>query len=581
MIDNFSELLQFSAYGGELILEDVKGTSGGGLVLENAVKTTDGIDRDMYAYVPKTGCPHDKLTQVFMVLRNCACRESAEETMHTYKLDELAEKYHIILLFPNPAEGGWNYREESGRENDIQYLQRCFAALPKSKGGVIGFNGMINYLGVDAESSAMLMTMAAQSPLDTSAVMVGNFPEDYTIPAGRNAQQAGWVYEGNSTAWNYLNAVNAQEYFGKENIISGYTEEALSAALIDDVYDRMFSETRRWRNDTYGLYQPRIDFEAEGFVKHVDDDSLGDNNSFKHTWYEYIPEKLRNTEEKAPLLFYLHGLDCTALYGAEQSGWSRIADREGFIVVYPNPSIEERWNIWDDSRIPSDVEYIMALIDHMKEVHPIDESRIYISGFSMGSMFTNALACAYPDIFAGAVAMNGPNWGYHQTLEDSRRSMVMMHPQSILKDIADTEETVSMIRSVSDAKKAAYDFRIPFVQFVGQQDFIGLNGCRFPVKKREDGSWTETIEDWVRFSGRKDYVLGFSEETPTGYASDTCERIGERFIEQTWKNDAGETLYHFITVERMGHAVDWRNTEIGWNIIKAYRRNRDGSLRRI
>ena len=94
MIDNFSELLQFSAYGGELILEDVKGTSGGGLVLENAVKTTDGIDRDMYAYVPKTGCPHDKLTQVFMVLRNCACRESAEETMHTYKLDELAEKYH-------------------------------------------------------------------------------------------------------------------------------------------------------------------------------------------------------------------------------------------------------------------------------------------------------------------------------------------------------------------------------------------------------------------------------------------------------------------------------------------------------
>jgi len=39
-----------------------------------------------------------------------------------------------------------------------------------------------------------------------------------------------------------------------------------------------------------------------------------------------------------------------------------------------------------------------------------------------------------------------------------------------------------------------------------------------------------------------------------------------------------DELYHFVTVRRMPHAVDTREPEIGWNIIKHYRRNKDGAL---
>ena len=580
MIDHFSELIKFSPFGGELILEEVKGTTSGNLNPENNVNTVIGQDRDMYAYIPKTGCPHAKQAQVFMVLRNCACRDSAEEVMKKYALDALAEKYHIILLFPNPAEGGWNYSEDAERDNDIQYLVRCFAALPKSRGGVAGFNGMINYLGTDPESSAMVMTLAAESPLDAAAIMVGTFPEGYQIPEGKKAQQAGYVYDGNTCAWNYLQEVNRPDRPNAEYVITGCTENALSAEMIDQVYDSMFSETRRWRNDTFGLYQPRIDFGAKGYVAHVKDSSLGVNNGFAHTWYEYVPEHLRNTEEKVPLLFYFHGINCTGLYGAEQSGWSDIADSEGFIVVYPNPAIEERWNVWDDPRLPSDVSYIMALIEHMKQVHPIDESRIYISGFSMGSMFTNALACSYPEVFAGAVAMNGPNWGYLQTLDSSKAGMIMFNPRTIIKDLPVCEDTESPTRKRSDEKKAAYDYRMPFVQFVGLLDGVGLTKALWPITPEKENTWIGTIQNWVRFNGHTAYIPEYSEETPTGLCSDTCERIGERFIEQIWNDGDGNALYHFISVERMPHAVDLQNAEIGWQRIKDFRRGADGALTR-
>ncbi|MBQ6451506.1 MAG: hypothetical protein IJJ29_06250 [Solobacterium sp.] len=578
MIDNFSELIKFSPFGGELVLEEVKGTTSGKLNPENDVDTVIGADRDMYAYIPKTGCPHAKQAQVFMVLRSCSCQKSAEEVMHKYKLDELAEKYHFILLFPNPVGEGWNYTQDEHRDNDVQYLVRCFAALPKSKGGVAGFNGMINYLGVDPESSAMAMTLAAVSPLDAAAVMVGRFPEGYEIPEGKNAQQAAWVYEGNTQAWEYLQKVNTPEKTNAKYVIACCTEDELSAELVDKAWDTMFSETRRWRNDTYGIYQPRIDFAKKGYVSHVQDDCLGVNDGFKHTWYEYVPEKIRNTEEKVPLLFYFHGINCTGLYGAEQSGWSDIAERENFIVVYPNPAIEERWNVWDDARLPSDVSYIMVLIEHMKEVHPIDETRIYISGFSMGSMFTNALACSYPDVFAGAVAMNGPNWGYLQTLDTSKPGMIMFNPRTIIKDLPESDDPESPTKKRSDAKKVQYDYRRPFVQFVGLLDGVGITKALWPVNAETENTWLPTIQNWVRFNGKKDFELTYTEETPSGFASDTCERIGERFIEQTWKNDEGETLYHFVTVERMPHAVDLQNAEIGWQRIKNYRRCADGAL---
>lgn len=64
-------------------------------------------------------------------------------------------------------------------------------------------------------------------------------------------------------------------------------------------------------------------------------------------------------QRKAPLVFYFHGIGCVPLYGAEQSGWHDIADRENFIVVYPKPARNKAWNIWDEPACPATRPFVL------------------------------------------------------------------------------------------------------------------------------------------------------------------------------------------------------------------------------
>ena len=584
MKETTSVLEKFSPYGGELILEDVSGLTSGNLNPENNVDTKQGNDRNMYSYVPISGCPHAKQTQVLMVLRNSSSKQSAEELMNDLKLKELAEDRHFVLLFPNPSESGWNYNQDKDKEDDKAFLVRCFASLPKGKGKVAGFNGMIFYIGTDLESNAMISTLAIVSPFDAAAIMIGEYPNDYNMPTYKDAEQVAWLYKTNGIAEKWLSSVNGntkQEgntYYNVDNNNVKYTitDNGLNANEVLDAWENMFSNTRRWRNDTYGTYQARVNFTELGFIKHVNDTSLNLNDGVERTWYEYIPEKVRNTNEKVPLVFYFHGINCTPLYGVEQSNWLNIAEKEGLIVVYPKPAIEERWNVWDDPRIPSDVSFVMALIKHMQDVHPIDTSRIYISGFSMGSMFSNALACAYPDVFAGVVACNGPNQGYLLTLDESVPGLKFYRPNTITANLPKSELTISPLKILADEKRSKYEYRMPFVQFAGLLDGVGFNKDKiFPFKSDDDGMWIDTIKQWKKFNaidGSMEYV-----DTKCGLKASSVEEKG-RYEISSWDNVENKKYYYFIVVDRMPHAVDLSEFDIGWNIIKHYRRNEDGSL---
>lgn len=595
MNDTMNPIVQHSPFPGQLILEQVKGTVSGRINPENDVVTAVGSDRDMFEYIPVSGCPHAKQTQVLMVLRNKNDQESAEQLMSSLKLDELAEAHHFVLLFPNPLDSGWNVQDSDDSDNDIQFLVRCFACLKKSKSATAGFNGMIYYLGTDPVSSAMAMTLAVKSPLDAAAIMIGAFPDGYQIPKGDQAQQVAWIYEDCNDATNYLKKVDCCETYIETNHVRAYTDaedsnvhfysthNGLNAYELAQAWDWMFSETRRWRNDVFGIYQKRLNFSEEGFVKHYQDDMLGINNGFKHTWYEFIPEGLRGTQEKVPLVIYLHGINCVALYGAEQSGWSELAKQNGFIAVFPDPAIEERWNIWDDPRLPSDVSYIMALIKHMNEVHPIDESRIYVSGFSMGSMFTNALACSYPEVFAGALALNGPNQGYLNTLDQSRDGMLMFRPDSILRDIPFTNDAVSPVHLLADEEKNAKDLQMPFVQCVGLLDGVGFTGKNiWPLTQDKKSLWNETIKYWQNYNHLTEYDDPYDPEELSGLKSDRSW-IDGRFTIQEWEpvNKNSFCTYRLICASRMPHAVDWREIELGWKYISQFRREKDGTIRRV
>lgn len=581
MNDKMDELVQFSPYAGELLLERVPGLTSRKIEHENDVTAGDGDERDMYVYVPRSGCPDAKQCQILMVLRDGRDRASAAELMDQLGLAELAEEEHFLLIFPNPAEKGWNYLRDPKMDSDMDYLNRCFGALRGGKCGVNGFNGMIFYVAATPAASALMMEMAAEKPLNVPAMMIGPLPEDYSLPNELKAEIAACVC-GCSEAAALLKSANGVTHKAVEGdtvIFSGTnpqvrfleTAKSVDRQTVRIAWDLLFSQTRRWQNDTYGTYQARIPFTQLGFTAHVRDRSLGCNGGLEQTWYEYVPLRLRGTGDKVPLVFFFHGVNCVPLYGAEQSGWHEIADREGLIVVYPAPSANKAWNIFNDPSMPSDFEFVLALIAHMKDVHPIDESRIYISGFSMGGMMTHALASVYPNIFAAAAPCNAFDFAYFKK------------PSEVYSGVVRGVDSASLSgsspqRVLADAVRKKLNYRMPIFQNAGMCDgVIGL----WPVDEGTDDVRIQTIARWKTVNNILEKPL-FDSETPTGLAADAgwFEDLDKRYYHQRWYSvDPGHpALLELVAAKRMPHAIHPVQIEYAWTFLKRFRRMPDGSL---
>ncbi len=104
-----------------------------------------------------------------------------------------------------------------------------------------------------------------------------------------------------------------------------------------------------------------------------------------------------------PLVISMHG---ASLWGAAQreiSQWDRVADREGFIVVYPSGRGGHGPRIWEATpggELPRDVTFIADLIDSLGRTYNIDAARIYADGLSNGGGMSFALSCRMSDRIA-------------------------------------------------------------------------------------------------------------------------------------------------------------------------------------
>ena len=109
-----------------------------------------------------------------------------------------------------------------------------------------------------------------------------------------------------------------------------------------------------------------------------------------------------------PLLIALHGRLGTGKKMIKQTGFNGIADREGFIAVYPE-GFKRGWAdgrgiTHADKRDIDDVAFIDKLIKVLKENFSIDHGRIYIAGHSNGGFMAQRLAIERSHKFA-AVAV--------------------------------------------------------------------------------------------------------------------------------------------------------------------------------
>lgn len=130
----------------------------------------------------------------------------------------------------------------------------------------------------------------------------------------------------------------------------------------------------------------------------------------KRSYVIHVPTSYEPSKP-TPLVLSFHG---AGLWGAGQrrlSGWDAVADREGFIVVYPSARAGRGPRVWRvlkpyQDLLPADVYFVRVLIDDLKRRYNIDENRIYANGLSNGGGMSWLLSCTLSDRIA-AVGMVG------------------------------------------------------------------------------------------------------------------------------------------------------------------------------
>ncbi|NJE00926.1 PHB depolymerase family esterase [Thermococcus sp. JdF3] len=136
-------------------------------------------------------------------------------------------------------------------------------------------------------------------------------------------------------------------------------------------------------------------------------------DGLERTFILHLPANF-SEDEHLPLIIALHGGGGTGfdMERLTRGGFNELADRDRFVVVYPD-GIERHWN---DGRNLSryraqrenidDVAFILALIDFFVNEYGVNRSRVYITGMSNGGLMAYRLACEIPERLA-AVAVVG------------------------------------------------------------------------------------------------------------------------------------------------------------------------------
>ncbi len=137
-----------------------------------------------------------------------------------------------------------------------------------------------------------------------------------------------------------------------------------------------------------------------------------DYRGLKRTFLIHLPARYE-TGTKLPLLVALHGGGGSGRRMKRFSRFDTIADREGFMVAYPD-GIGRQWN--DGRKIAEsrahrenvdDVGFLAGLVDYMVRKYGADPKRVYFAGISNGALMSYRLACEIPEKIAAVAAVTG------------------------------------------------------------------------------------------------------------------------------------------------------------------------------
>lgn len=168
---------------------------------------------------------------------------------------------------------------------------------------------------------------------------------------------------------------------------------------------------------------------------------------------------------RAPMLVMLHGCTQDADQFATSTRMNAIADREGFLVLYPTQSAlanpRRCWNWFmpaHQGRGGGEPAALAGLVAVIATEHHVDPKRVYVAGLSAGGAMATVLGAAYPDVFAAVGVCAGLAYGAAKDVDTALSAMA--------KGAADAEKLRARVTGAMGARKRT----VPLLVIQGTQD---------------------------------------------------------------------------------------------------------------
>jgi poly(3-hydroxybutyrate) depolymerase len=282
------------------------------------------------------------------------------------------------------------------------------------------------------------------------------------------------------------------------------------------------------------------DYKAAGlaYTEHLWSPVPEIGNDYKYTYFTWAPTKAAEGGAKRPAIMLFHGGNNSALYIAQTSDWLRVALENNMVVISVQHS-----GVQDETgaEIPAaTATEIKKLLDYLITVEGlnIDPTKVYASGFSMGSMMTASLAKEYPTSFAGFGPCNpaGP-----------MESGGVVAPVFAVGGMTDPLAKPTLPRSLG-----ATNVQISLTNNGGTPD---------PTVVPEDN------KTW------KDSIFGYAADSTQTETRDACV-----YTINSYKSTDGNVYTMYASVTNMSHETLPYTSWFQWEFLKHFSRNADGSI---